>query len=93
MVDLGSNFYCQAKVPDTTYIYVNVGFGFHVQFTLDEAIGFIEKKEKLLQKKSDQYTRDVAKINAHIKLVYEALTEILNLQKGEETTLKDDLYI
>jgi prefoldin subunit 5 len=36
--------------PDTQYIYVNVGFGFHVQFTLEEALGFIEKKEKHLQK-------------------------------------------
>ncbi|PKC58328.1 hypothetical protein RhiirA1_541144 [Rhizophagus irregularis] len=84
MVDLGSNFYCQAKIPDTTYIYVNIGFGFHVQFTLDEAIEFINKKEILLQKKSDQYTQDIAKINAHIKVVYEAISEILNLEKGEE---------
>lgn len=35
--------------PDTRYIYVNVGFGFHVQFTLDEAKAFIVKKEAHLQ--------------------------------------------
>ncbi|CAG8835561.1 11414_t:CDS:2, partial [Racocetra persica] len=70
MVDLGSNFYAQAKIPDTTYIYVNVGFGFHVQLTLDEAIKYIDRKEKLLQRKSDQYTQDISKINAHIKLVW-----------------------
>ncbi|CAG8573249.1 53_t:CDS:2 [Diversispora eburnea] len=69
MVDLGSNFYVQAKVPDTTYIYINVGFGFHVQLTLDEAIAFIEKKEAMLQKRSNKYTQDIAKINAHIKVV------------------------
>ncbi|CAG8543051.1 7135_t:CDS:2 [Dentiscutata erythropus] len=93
MVDLGSNFYAQAKIPDTTYIYVNVGFGFHVQLTLDEAIKYIDRKEKLLQRKSDQYTQDISKINAHIKLVYEALTEIMNLQKGEEPPLRDDLFL
>lgn len=93
MVDLGSNFYAQAKIPDTTYIYVNVGFGFHVQLTLDEAINYIDRKEKLLQRKSDQYTQDISKISAHIKLVYEALTEIMNLQKGEEPPLRDDLFL
>lgn len=36
--------------PDTTYIYVHTGFGFHVQFTLDEAKTFIKKKEQQLQK-------------------------------------------
>ncbi|CAG8680187.1 16160_t:CDS:2 [Cetraspora pellucida] len=90
MVDLGSNFYAQAKIPDTTYIYVNVGFGFHVQLTLDEAIKYIDRKEKLLQRKSDQYTQDISKINAHIKL---ALTEIMNLQKAEEQPLRDDLFL
>ncbi|KAI8985403.1 hypothetical protein BDB01DRAFT_759333 [Pilobolus umbonatus] len=49
MVDLGSQFYCQAHIPDTKYIYINVGFGFHVQFTLEEAKKFIVKKEAQLQ--------------------------------------------
>ncbi|KAI8087220.1 hypothetical protein BDF21DRAFT_379071 [Thamnidium elegans] len=50
MVDLGSQFFVQAHIPDTKYIYVNVGFGFHVQFTLKEALAFIQKKEAQLQK-------------------------------------------
>ncbi|CAJ0648416.1 19894_t:CDS:2 [Entrophospora sp. SA101] len=93
MVDLGSNFYVQAKVPDTTYIYVNVGFGFHPQLTLDEAIEFIDKKEKTLQRKSEKYTDDIAKISAHIAMVHEAIAEILYLQKGEEIPKRDDLFI
>jgi hypothetical protein len=36
--------------PDATRIYVNVGLGFHVEFTLDEALKFIEVKEKYLNK-------------------------------------------
>lgn len=36
--------------PDTTYIYVNVGFGFHLQMTLEEAKAFVLKKEKQLQR-------------------------------------------
>eukprot|EP00124_Ichthyophonus_hoferi_P000062 Ihof_evm15s2 gene=Ihof_evmTU15s2 len=43
-VDLGCNVYVTAKIPDTTTIFVNVGYGFHAQLTLDEALVFIEKK-------------------------------------------------
>ncbi|KAF9285240.1 hypothetical protein BGZ68_004035 [Mortierella alpina] len=78
-VDLGSNFYVQAKIPDTKYIYVNVGFGFHAQLTLDEALVFIAKKEAHLQKKAEKYTEKASQIRAHIKLVLEAMAEIMKL--------------
>lgn len=81
-VDLGSNFYVQAKIPDTKYIYVNVGFGFHSQLTLDEALAFITRKEAFLQKKAGRYTEKAAQIRAHIKIVLEAMAEIMNLSKG-----------
>ncbi|KAG0364194.1 hypothetical protein BGZ54_007757 [Gamsiella multidivaricata] len=79
-VDLGSNFYVQAKIPDTEYIYVNIGFGFHAQLTLDEALVFISKKEAHLQKKAEKYTEKAAQIRAHIKLVLEAIAEIMKLK-------------
>ncbi|CAO3635054.1 unnamed protein product [Cunninghamella blakesleeana] len=69
MVDSGSQFYAQAIVPDTSFIYVNVGFGFHVQFTLEEAISFIKKKEEKLQRSADKYSEEADKIRAHIKMV------------------------
>ncbi|KAF9898650.1 hypothetical protein BX616_003770 [Lobosporangium transversale] len=78
-VDLGSNFYVQAKIPDTKYIYVNVGFGFHAQLTLDEALTFITKKEAHLQGKAEKYTEKAAQIRAHIKIVLEAMAEIMKL--------------
>ncbi|KAI9301867.1 protein UXT [Cunninghamella echinulata] len=78
MVDLGSQFYAQALIPDTTYIYVNVGFGFHVQFTLNEAIAFIDKKEQRLQRSAEKYSEEADKIRAHIKMVLEAMAEALN---------------
>ncbi|KAI8143846.1 Prefoldin alpha-like protein [Fennellomyces sp. T-0311] len=77
MVDLGTQFYVQAHVPDTQYIYVNVGFGFHVQFTLDEAKAFIDKKEKHLQSLADKHSQDADRIRAHIKMTFEAISEVL----------------
>ncbi|KAJ2787049.1 hypothetical protein GGI15_001037 [Coemansia interrupta] len=43
-VDLGSDFYVKAFIPDTSFIYVSIGFGFHLQMTLEEADAFIDEK-------------------------------------------------
>ncbi|KAJ1672782.1 hypothetical protein EV182_006512, partial [Spiromyces aspiralis] len=69
-VDLGSNFYAKALIPDTTYIYVNVGFGFHLQLTLDEADKFIDKKRESLERQAlvEKYTEDANQIRAQIKM-------------------------
>ncbi|KAK3818139.1 MAG: Prefoldin subunit-domain-containing protein [Linnemannia gamsii] len=80
-VDLGSNFYVQAKISDTKHIFVNVGFGFHAELTLDEALEFIKKKEVHLQKKAALFTEKASQIRAHIKLVLEAMAEIMKLDR------------
>ncbi|KAJ2743934.1 hypothetical protein GGI20_003372 [Coemansia sp. BCRC 34301] len=49
-VNLGSDFFVKAFVPDTTYLYVSVGFGFHLQMSLQEADSFIDNKVKHLEK-------------------------------------------
>ena len=48
LVNIGSEVYAQAKAPERKHIFVNIGLGFHVEFTLDEALVYIEKKIKKL---------------------------------------------
>ncbi|XP_059447789.1 uncharacterized protein LOC132179156 isoform X2 [Corylus avellana] len=48
LVNLGSEVYMQADVPDTQRIFVDVGLGFHVEFTWPEALNFISLKEEKL---------------------------------------------
>jgi len=57
--------------PDPSKIFVCVGFGFFVEFTLPEAVNFINKKCTHLTSLSDSLTQDAARIKAHIKLVLE----------------------
>ncbi|KAJ2657719.1 hypothetical protein IWW48_004400 [Coemansia sp. RSA 1200] len=78
-IDLGSDFFVKAFVPDTSYIYVNVGFGFHLQMTLKEADMFIDEKVKHMEKLADKHTEEANEIRAKIKMVYGALMESLNL--------------
>ncbi|KAF7244038.1 Protein UXT, partial [Varanus komodoensis] len=70
-VDLGCNFFVNAEVPDTSTIFVAVGYGFFVELTFPEALAFIEKKNKLLTELSEALTKDSTKIKANIRMVLE----------------------
>ncbi|KAL9659587.1 hypothetical protein QQ045_024394 [Rhodiola kirilowii] len=79
MVNLGSEVYAQAEVPDTSRIFVDVGLGFYVEFTLSEALKFISTREEKLAKEIEDYTQLIASIKARIKLVLEGIRELLSL--------------
>ncbi|CAM8912487.1 unnamed protein product [Rhodiola kirilowii] len=79
MVNLGSEVYAQAEVPDTSRIFVDVGLGFYVEFTLSEALKFISTREEKLAKDIEDYTQLIASIKARIKLVLEGIRELLSL--------------
>ncbi|KAG6708599.1 hypothetical protein I3842_06G089100 [Carya illinoinensis] len=79
MVNLGSEVYMQADVPDTRHIFVDIGLGFHVAFTWSEALNFISLREEKLARQIEEYTRLIASIKAHIKLVCEGIRELLQL--------------
>jgi len=49
LVDLGHEIaYSRAVVPNPNAIFVNVGMGFHVEFTLEEAFYFINRRVSYL---------------------------------------------
>lgn len=84
MVNLGSEVFVQADVPDTSHIFVDVGLGFHVEFSQLEALDFIVKKEEHLQKQANQHTEKISDIKSQIKLVVEGIREMMGLH-GEKT--------
>ncbi|ESW34655.1 hypothetical protein PHAVU_001G169600 [Phaseolus vulgaris] len=79
LVNIGSEVYLQAEVPDTQRIFVDVGFGFHVEFTWSEALNYIEKREEKITRQIEEYTQLIASIKAQIKLVCEGIRELLQL--------------
>lgn len=84
MVNLGSEVYMQAEVPDTRHIFVDIGLGFHVEFTWQEALQFISVREARLTRQIDEYTHLTASIKAQIKLVCEGIREVLQLPAEKE---------
>ena len=76
MVDLGANFYAQAKVPDASHICVAVGLGFYIDFTLNEALQFIAEKVDHLTICGRVLSEEAGQVRAKIQLVLEALKEL-----------------
>jgi len=81
MVNLGCEFYIQANVPDITKVFVNIGLGFHAELTLQEALSFIEIKEKSLSKYVEKLTQQECMVKAKIKLMYQGLNELKNVEQ------------
>ncbi|CAI0390979.1 unnamed protein product [Linum tenue] len=79
LVNLGSEVYVQADVPDTQRIFVDVGLGFHVEFTWSEALNFISLREEKIARQIEEYTLQIASIKTQIKLVYEGIRELMEL--------------
>lgn len=80
MNDLGCNFYCQAEITDTSKVLIAVGFGFFVEFTLEEGLKFITKKVDILTKQAEKLTKDSASIKARIKLILTGLRDLQLLE-------------
>ncbi|KAG2638134.1 protein UXT homolog [Panicum virgatum] len=92
MVNLGSEVYMQAEVPDTRHIFVDIGLGFHVEFTWQEALQFISVREARLARQIDEYTHLIASIKAQIKLVCEGIRELLQLPPETELSPRNTWY-
>ena len=88
--DLGCNFYCKARLLDTSKIYVEIGLGFFVELTLDEAHQFCEKKLAIIRRECEVVTGEATQINAKIRLVMEALNEIQFSKSTEKLENKND---
>ncbi|KAJ3160899.1 hypothetical protein HDU86_008261 [Geranomyces michiganensis] len=84
MMDVGCEFFMQAKIPSLEYIYVQIGLDTHAELTFDQALAFIDKKEALLLKTAERHTETASKIRAQIKMVLATIEQILQLDKRLE---------
>jgi prefoldin subunit 5 len=77
VVDLGyKTVFCRAVARDPSRnIFVHVGMGFHIEFTISEAIQFVEKRIAYLKK--DQLAAKDMKVKA-VKTHIESATAILD---------------
>lgn len=67
-MNVGGNFFIQAKIPDTKTILVDVGLHHYVEFNLEEALRFVQMKINILNKKNEIVREESLKTRANIKL-------------------------
>lgn len=67
--DIGSNFFARVIVDDMSSILLELGLGYYLDFTLPDALRFIEAREKFLNSKLVSLRDQSGKIKAHIKLL------------------------
>lgn len=67
-VNIGGNFFINAKVPDAKKIMVNIGLNHYIEFTIDEAIKFCAFKVKALENEANVIREKSIETRAHIKL-------------------------
>ncbi|KAG5439653.1 hypothetical protein PCK2_000787, partial [Pneumocystis canis] len=76
MVDIGSNFYVQSKISDTSKIIVSLDCqNIFIEMTHNEALRFINKKEDILKKKAEIKSKYINQIRAHIVVTMELISE------------------
>ena len=82
-VDIGCNIFVNTEVEDTSKIMVALSKDFFVELTQEEALLYIEKKEKYLNEQTKALTKRASEIKAHIMFVQEAIRELMNID-GEK---------
>ncbi|KAF7490977.1 Protein UXT [Sarcoptes scabiei] len=78
MADLGSNCYVKCLIPSTDHILLNVGLDCFIEFSIEEALKFIDKRSNLYNKSLEILKEKSAKIKAHIKIVLNLIDQLQN---------------
>ena len=83
-VNIGCEYFMQAEVKNTDYIFVDVGLGLHVQCTFEEATRVVKKRIDQLTLKAEKMTDKSCDIKSRIKLIVQALAELQGLDKDKK---------
>lgn len=75
-LDLGAGYSADFEVFDRDFVLVAIGFGFYCQMTWQEAEKFCEAKIRLLAKKRSRMSIKIEKIEEHLKLTNEIISEL-----------------
>eukprot|EP01071_Lankesteria_metandrocarpae_P006714 Lankesteria_metandrocarpae@DN4455_c0_g1_i4.p2 len=77
LVDLGHSTYADAYVPDTSRLFVETELGLYVDFTLDEALLFLVKKDSYCGQRVEYSKLECAKAIAHMRLYKDLLGHLI----------------
>uniref|UniRef100_A0A023EGT7 Putative lethal 2 35cc n=1 Tax=Aedes albopictus TaxID=7160 RepID=A0A023EGT7_AEDAL len=83
-VNIGGNFFMKAKADRVERILVDVGLKHFVEFSLEEALKFVDMKVKVLTKQADVIRDKSVETRANIKLALMVIGDTNKLYGGQE---------
>ncbi|KAL6753865.1 hypothetical protein V8C86DRAFT_3139544 [Haematococcus lacustris] len=78
-VELGMGVRCEALVPDTSNVFINIGLGFHAEVALADAPRVIALRKVALAAQVARVLQQCGEIRANIKLTEGALAQLQQL--------------
>ncbi|KOX67484.1 Protein UXT like protein, partial [Melipona quadrifasciata] len=75
-VDIGQNFFIEAQVSDASTILLDIGLGHYLELSIDDAVAIINVRVKLLEQQIKHFRKEIARTNAHIKLILLGIREL-----------------
>ncbi|KAK1132527.1 hypothetical protein K0M31_013910 [Melipona bicolor] len=75
-VDIGQNFFIEAQVSDASTILLDIGLGHYLELSIDDAVAVINVRVKLLEQQIKHFRKEIARTNAHIKLILLGIREL-----------------
>mmetsp|Transcript_11978 Transcript_11978/g.35448 ORF Transcript_11978/g.35448 Transcript_11978/m.35448 type:complete len:171 (-) Transcript_11978:67-579(-) len=75
-VNLGGDFFAQARVDDASTVFVNVGLGFHAELSRAEARAFCARKEAQLEERAAGLREQAGRIRAHVQVLLDTIHQL-----------------
>ncbi|EDL45477.1 prefoldin, alpha subunit [Plasmodium vivax India VII] len=66
---LGCDSYVYADILDKNKIFIQIGYEFYLEMSLEDAIVFLKKKINLYEDKVAYWNKQIARVKAHIQIV------------------------
>ncbi|CAD2103522.1 prefoldin, putative [Plasmodium vinckei] len=76
LTQLGCDSYVYADILDKNKIFIQIGYEFYLEMTLENAISFLKKKISLYEEKLTYWNKEIAKIKAHIQILMRAISNL-----------------
>ncbi|KAA6379145.1 MAG: hypothetical protein EZS28_025330 [Streblomastix strix] len=85
LANLGCQFLCEAKIPDVTQLFIDVGLNINVEMSQIEALHFIPKRIKVLNIFAIEISNKIAKLQADLRIINAGVG--IKEKFGEQTKL------
>ncbi|XP_058116006.1 protein UXT homolog [Anopheles ziemanni] len=83
-VNIGGNMFMKARADNASRLLVDIGLKVYVEFTIDEALRFVEMRIKVLTKQADVIRDKSIETKTNIKLALLVIGEGQRLHNVEE---------